>query len=160
MRRLLGLVAAAALLLLVVGPATANSDPHRFPLSFGVFDRGDCGFTVHFDTWSREYAKSSPDGSVLSVTGAAGGILTANGKTLELNLSGPMVMTFAPDGSWSQVSEGRGITWGPNLTAFGLPSNMVATSGLTAYTFNAAGEMTALQTTPHIMVDVCAALAP
>lgn len=160
MRRVLAIVGSFALLLIVVAPAAANSDPHRFPLSFGAFDRSDCGFTVHFDTWSRMYARASADGSVITVTGAAGGTLSANGKTLTLNLSGPMELTYAPDGSWSQVSEGRGITWGPNLTAFGLPSNIVATAGLTAYAFDAAGNMSRLTRTPRVMVDVCAALAP
>jgi hypothetical protein len=160
MRRLLAIVGSIALLLMVVAPAAANSDPHRFPFGFGNFDRTDCGFTIHFDTWSREYARSSPDGSTLSVTGATGATLSANEKALELNLSGPMVLTPAPDGSWAQVSEGRSIVWGPNLTDFGLPSNMVATSGLTEYTFDGAGNMVALARAPHVMVDVCAALAP
>ncbi len=159
MRRLGMFFAAGALLLVVAPPAMANSDPHRFPFGWGSFDRYDCGFAVHFDTWSREYGSVSADGSVMRLTGAAGATLSANGKTLELNLSGPATYTFLPDGGMVQVSQGRSILWGPNLEAFGLPSNMVATSGPSVSTSDPDGAIVSMPIVPHVMVDVCAALS-
>ncbi len=158
MRSLVGFVGACALLLAAAAPVAANSDPHRFPFGFGSFDRGECGYTIHFDTWSQMYATPSADGSVLTIRGAAGATLTANGKSLELNLSGPMTLTFLPDGGYTQVSEGLGILWANNFTDFGLPSNIVVTSGLGKYTASADGTVLEMPRVPHVMVDVCRVL--
>lgn len=158
MRSLIVFVGACALLLAGATPVAGNSDPHRFPFGFGTFDLSECGYTIHFDTWSRMYATPSADGSVLTVRGAAGGTLTAHGKSLELNLSGPMTLAFLPDGGYTQVSEGLGILWANNFTDFGLPSNIVVASGLASYSATADGTVLEMPRVPHVMVDVCAAL--
>lgn len=170
MRRLEAALAALALLLMAVAPVQANSDPHRFPFGFGEFDlTGPCAFTVHFDTAGNMYARAStlPDGSTaIAFTGFADGTLSnpGNGKSVHLNLSGPGTFFYGSDGSFlGQTTTGRGVLWAPNLTAFGLPSNLVATSGPTAWTSAAADNwagyvVTAMTRTPPIITDICAAL--
>ena len=174
MRRFLAAAATAALLLASVGAmtASANNDPHRTFLPAGSFDLvGACVFTVHFDFLTdNEYGTFStlPNGStVVKVTGSVTVRLSnaENGKWLVVNAGGPSMITYAPDGlTWNTVYEGRSLLFSSNLTDFGFPSNLVATSGLLTATGEAANNwagttMTSWGKMPHVMVDVCAALS-
>jgi hypothetical protein len=163
-------MAALALLVLAVAPVQANNDPHRFPFEWGAFDlTGPCAFTVHFDTQGNAFGKAStlPDGSTsIAFSGFAEGTLSnpGTGTSIHLNLSGPGTFVYGPDGSFvGQTTTGKGVLWAPNLTAFGLPSNLVATSGPTGWTSAAADNwagyvITSMTRVPPIVMDLCAAL--
>jgi hypothetical protein len=175
MRRALVLVVSVILLLLSVVPvASANNDRHRFFLPSGSFDLaaqpdGPCAFVVHFDTLvNKESGKLATlvDGSTrFTFTGSMKVRLSANGKSVDLNVSGPGRILYAPDGStWSWRFEGRTLTLNPGLSALGFPSDLVLVSGLYDGTAAAAdnwagAEITSVSHMPHVDLDVCAALS-
>jgi len=105
-----------------------------------------------------------PDGStVLDVIRALIGSVSNvdTGKTIQVNASGPATVTVSPDGS-TATSDARGLVLlpGPNLTAFGFPSNLVVTSGAWQYTQESGlGALLAMSGTPHLLTDVCAVLS-
>jgi hypothetical protein len=175
MRRVLVLVVSIMLLLLSVVPAaSANNDPHRFFLPQGSFDfaaapNGPCAFPIHLDTVvNREYGKQTTlaDGSTLfTLTGAMRVRLSANGTSIDLNVSGPGRYLYAPDGNtWSFSMRGLMLILNPQLSDMGYPSDMVLTSGLWEGTAtvadNWAGSLfTGVSHLGHLELDVCAALS-
>lgn len=166
----LPMAAVAGVLLTLLSPATAlaNDDPHRTFLAAAPFDLpvGVCSFPVHLTfPVNNEYGtfSTAADGStVIKVTGAV--VVTATNKltgaTLTLDASGPAMLTFSPDGTTEQLDgRGLGLFFAANGPQFGLPSNLVYTSGpLDATIALATNSLTSLNN-PHVLLDVCAALA-
>lgn len=171
------LAASAAVAALVVGPGSgsANNDLHRIFEPAGPFDlpAGYCAFPVHLDfPADREYGTLTtlPDGStVIETTGSL--MVTAsneaNGKSVQINAGGPGTITIPPTGTPIVYDlRGRSLLIGTNLTAFGLPSNVVAgagpahfveaTNGLGGLPF---GATISASGAPQVLMDVCAALA-
>jgi hypothetical protein len=165
---LLALTAAVALVMAPVS-ASSNKEPHRMFLAAAPFDlpAGFCDFPVHFEfPVNKEYAKVStgPDGStIFKVNGSLFVSLTntATGKTITVNASGPGTDTFSADGTTLIFDGlGLGLLFAPNLTQFGLPSNIVQTSGPALATIDlTTGAVTSMATQPHVLLDVCAALS-
>ncbi len=166
------LLAVTAAIALLIGPASAsaNNDPHRIYLAAAPFDLPSsfCGFPIHIDTLvDKEYAKVSQgaDGSTIyKITGSLFDSVTneATGKTITLNASGPANLTVSPDGTIGTFdARGLGLVFAPNLTQFGLPSNLVLVSGPTLASFDLVnGTVISMATQPHVLLDVCAALSP
>jgi hypothetical protein len=169
------LAASVTLLLASLVPvASANNDPHRFFLPQGSIDfaaqpDGPCTFPVHLDTIvNKEYGKQTvlADGSTLfTITGSMVVRVSANGKSFDLNVSGPGTYLIASDGStWSFSQRGQMLVLSPQLTDLGYPSDFVLTSGLwegTAATAdNWAGSVyTGVSHLGHLEMDICAALS-
>jgi hypothetical protein len=162
--------AAAAVAMVAAAPAAANNDPHRIYLAAAPFDlpASLCGFPVHVEPLvDKEYAtvSTNPDGSTTyKVTGSLFVSLTnaGTGKTISANISGPGSFTFPADGTTLTVSStGVGLTWAPNLTDFGAPSNIVVTAGPIQVTFDVATGAVLSPSTqvPNVLIDVCAALS-
>jgi hypothetical protein len=154
--------------LLAPSSAFANNDPHRTFLAATPFDLvGFCNFPVHFDfPINKEYGTitMAADGStIIKFTGSLFPSVTneATGKTITLNASGPGTITISPDGTTEQFNaQGVGIIFAPNLTQFGFPSELVQTSGLAVFTEDlGTGSIVSFTTVPHLLLDVCAALA-
>jgi hypothetical protein len=156
---------------LLIGPtsASANNDPHRFFFASGPVDipADVCGFPMHFDVvTNKEYASLTvtADGtSIIKVTGSFVVTFTnsTTGKSITLNASGPGTFTF-PANSSLQIVDASGLSFwvGPNLSEFGLP-NAFLSSGplqLTADTSNF--QVVSVARQPHVLVDICSALAP
>jgi hypothetical protein len=159
-----------AIALLIAASASANNDPHRIYLPLAPFDlpASYCGFPVHIEPLAnREYAKVSQgaDGStVYKITGSlfVGVTNTTTGRATTLNISGPGTFTFSVDGTVGTF-DGRGLSllYASNVTQFGLPSNLVVTSGPGPVSIDLVnGTILSLPTTPHVLLDVCAALSP
>ncbi len=167
MRRLFVVLAAAVLLLAAAAPAAANNDPHRFlferqPPS-GDFPAGwPCAFAIHGETLvDNSYASFvvGADGTaVFKVTGTLKSRLSANGKSIDINVSGPFTETFYPDGSDSVRFEGRQLMYQPFLPDLGFPSPIVVFNGLFEANADASGNIT-VSRMPHVDLDICAALA-
>ena len=160
---------AAAACAIAVASASANNDPHRFFLDSSPMDfpASFCGFPVHVEAVvNKEYAKVSQgaDGStILKITGSLFDRATNEdtGKSITFNASGPVTLTFSPDGTTLTI-QGRGLTgaFAPNLTEFGFPSNIVVFSGPALATVDlATGAVISLAGQPHVVLDVCAALS-
>jgi hypothetical protein len=160
------LVASCALL--EPATASANNDPHRTFLAAVPFDlpTGICSFPVHLDfPVNNEYGtfSTATDGStVIKVTGNVFVTVTnkATGNSVTLNASGPATVTISPDGSIEQLDgDGLGLLFFTNGTKFGLPSGLVLTSGPVMFTEDTATtSIISMAATPHVLVDVCAAL--
>jgi hypothetical protein len=172
MRRLsLFLVAALALMLIGPAPVSANNDPHRSFMPTAPFDLAAgtyCAFPVHVDVLAdREYATIStlPDGSTLyTVRGSLMlGVTNENtSKTMTVNSGGPGTYTYPPD-SVNVIGDflGQSALWAPNLTGNGFPSNFVATAGPVSFTMDmTTGDFSNVSAHPHVLTDICTALAP
>ena len=145
-----GLVLALLVTVLVVGAAQA-APPVIVPAPFADFtDTTTCGFPleVHF-TVNRETAKIFSDGTI-RVTGPVKATYTANGKSVSLNIAGPG--EISPTGTFTAQGVGAGPTELPNgeLT-FGYLAGQVEID-ITAGT--------ALLLNGHLVLDICATLAP
>jgi hypothetical protein len=179
LRRVATLLSVTASLATIVAVAplsvSANNDPHRFFEPSGPVDLpvGYCAFPVHVDfSNDREYGTLStlPDGSTVVVTTGSLTVTATNsntGKSMEFNSGGPGTVTTPPSGRPIMYDlRGRSLLLGTNQQAFGLPSNLVATSGpvhavedidgLGGLPF---GTISSLTGNPHVITDVCAALA-
>jgi len=79
--------------------------------------------------------------------------VSANGKTVSFNVSGPEFITFNPDGSVTLI--GRGVGFGPTQTANGV--TLAYNAGVVSI-----DPATGIATIEHgtTLLDVCAALAP
>jgi hypothetical protein len=168
---LLVLLAVVSLAGLTVGGAAtawANNDPHREFLPAAPFDiaANVCGFTVHVEIpVDRQYGKFSTaeDGStILKITGSLVWQLTntSNGKTIEVNASGPGTIVF-PIGTTLAVIDGKGlnIIYITNGADFGVP-NLFYSSGLLRFTTDLSNDTIVSMPRPaHVLLDVCAELS-
>jgi hypothetical protein len=144
------LVLALLVTVLVVGAAQATP-PVIEPAPFPDFtDTTTCGFPleVHF-TVNEQTAKIFSDGTI-RITGPVKATYTANGKSLSLSLAGPTVIS--PTGAFTAQGVGAGPMELPNgdLT-FGYaagPVELDITAGLAVLLHG------------HLLLDICAALAP
>lgn len=160
--------ATAAALASGTSPVSANNDPHRMYMSGTPFElpAGYCSFPVRVTfPVDKEYGTitTAPDGStVIKVTGSVVVTVTneVSGASVTLNASGPGTFTISADGTSEHLDgDGLGLVYGANLTAFGLPSGLVQTSGpLHAAIDTATQNLTSLNS-PHVLLDVCAALS-
>ena len=141
----LGLLLISAML---VVPAAQAAPPVIVPAPVVDFtDSTSCTFPValHF-TANGETAKIFSDGKII-VTGQLNATLSANGKSVSLNISGPA--TIYPNG----VVIGHGVGVGPVL----LPNGQV-TLGYSAGVVDITTG-TAVPLHGHLLLDICAALA-
>jgi hypothetical protein len=175
MRRIGVIVALGALLGMFGGvatasPALADRGPNweflqlpkslPLPLPGGV---GDCGFPIVVNVLvNREYFKAlkTPAGVVATLTtGSLTASLTAHGKTITQNISGPYTTTVFGDGSG--VTAFKGLTLflitQDQAQQFGLPAVSVIAGGLTVSVDREGRTSVSLQ--GHVQVDVCAALS-
>jgi hypothetical protein len=179
MRRIGLIVALGALLGMFGGVVTASPaladrgpkweivptpDPFTLPLTLdGGELTGDCGFNVGVTVpVNREYSKllKTPDGVVATLTtGALTASLTAHGKTITENISGPLKTTVFPDGSAVVAFKGLTLLFITRDQAqqFGLPAVSVIAGGLTV-SVDPEGN-TSVSLRGHVLVDVCAALS-
>jgi hypothetical protein len=115
--------AIAVIFLMAVGlvgvPVAQSSPPTITPAPAGDFvDTTSCGFpvSVHF-TVNGETAKTFSSGSTI-ITGPLRAEYSANGKSVSLNIAGPVFIQIADDGSVTVA--GRGVGAGPVLTSSGV----------------------------------------
>ena len=145
-----GLVLTLLVTVLVVGVAQATP-PVIEPAPFADFtDETTCGFPleVHF-TVNGQTAKIFSDGTI-RVTGPVKATYTANGKSLSLNIAGPA--QISPTG----VVTVRGVGAGPTVLPNGdLTFGYLTGVGEIDFTN---GVVVLLQ--GHLLLDICAALAP
>ena len=165
----LPMAAIAGVLITLLSPTSvlANNDPHRTFLAAAPFDLpvGVCSFPVHLAfPVNNEYGtiSTAADGStVIKVTGALDVTATdkLTGVAVTLNASGPATLTFSPDGTTEQLDgQGLGLFFAANGSQFGLPSNLVYTSGPLDATIDLATNSLTSLNNPHVLLDVCAAL--
>lgn len=173
MRRLGVIVALGALLgtfggVMTASPALARGPKWEFlpkPPAM-TLPAEYCGFEVRATApVNKEFAKilKVSDGSTILL--ATGSVRTSytnleTGKTITENTSGPVKVTFLPDGSVTAVERGRNeLTLTPTQAArFGLPTVSV-TVGRRSISFAPDGSITSLSLHGHVAVDVCAALS-
>jgi hypothetical protein len=172
LRPLLPAIAAGLAGVVLIGApqiAAANSDPHRSFAAAGPLDlpASFCGFPVHIGVVANnEYQTVSlaPDGSTLiKVTGRFVDSATneVSGRTVTVNASGPSTLTVPTEGTiLTYVGHGLTLLYAANATSFGLPSDLVVTSGPLDITLDASSQSLITMTgTPHVLEDVCAALS-
>jgi hypothetical protein len=82
------------------------------------------------------------------------------GKTVTLNVSGPGTVTYPPNSTLGVIaSHGVSIYYVTNGAQFGLP-NLMYVSGLFDFTTDFANDtIVSVARPPHVLLDVCAALA-
>lgn len=167
-----GIVLALSATAILVSPAigSANNDPHRSfsPPTSGTLT-GLCSFNIDYSTLvDNEYSTISnePDGSALiKTTGSLVQRLTNDitQNSIVVNIPGPGTVTIPASGTVITI-DGHGLNaFGyPNLTDFGLPSNAMLTSGPLQYTVDVStfpGKVVSITRTPHVLLDICAALS-
>ena len=155
-----------ALALLVPTGVSAKND-HKMPVESPPFDDASCGFLVHIEATTnkeKETQTLQQDGSfVISGNGAFKQHISnpANGKSVDVNASGPYTYTFSPDGEHLIADvTGRNTLSGPNLVDFGYPSNFIATAGPVHFTVSRANAPAFDSVSGgNVLLDICAALA-
>jgi hypothetical protein len=92
------------------------------------------------------------------VTGKATATVTANGKTLSYNVSGPAKITNNPDGSFSATAGGPNLLYTTVANSYpGVPP-LAYSTGRVQFTVAASGKTTSYSLN-GARTDVCAALA-
>jgi hypothetical protein len=173
MRRVGVIVALGALLGMLGGAVTASpalaggrGDGWQFismPPTF-IVDPVFCGFAIQgTQLVDKVFVKAlkTADGSMAFLgTGADKTSLTANGKTITADISGPIKFIDFPDGSATFLARGHQfVLLAPaDAARFGLPAAFISAGALTE-TLDAAGNITSLSLDGHVLVDVCAALS-
>lgn len=149
----------------------ANSDAHRVFAAAAPFDlpAAYCGFPVHVGIEdNQEYSTVSTlagGSTVIKTTGSFVAVVTneSSGHSRTVNASGPGTITVDPDGVNATIEiEGLGLFYAANGTAYGLPSDLVATSGLTELTSDLPNDTitgSGFIRAPHVVTDLCADLA-
>jgi hypothetical protein len=122
-----------------------------------------CGFEIQgTQLVDKIFVKAlkTADGSMLLFTGAAKISLSANGKTITANVSGPVKEIDFPDGSATFLTKGLqpNVLLPADAARFGLPAVFISAGALTA-SVDANGNITSLTLNGHVLVDVCAALS-
>jgi hypothetical protein len=133
------------------------------PPTFTI-DPVPCGFGIQgTQLVDKVFVKAlkTADGSMaLLGTGADKISLTANGKTITANISGPLKVIDFPDGSATVLAQGRQfVVLAPaDAARFGLPAAFISAGALNE-SVAADGTPTSLSLNGHVLVDVCAALS-
>ena len=143
----LALVLAVGAALLSV-PVAQATPPTIVPAPGVDFtDTTSCGFDVdvHYTT-NGETAKIFSDGKII-VTGPLAATFSASGKSVTLNIAGPATIT-------GESVIGHGVGAGPTLlpngqTTLAYNAGVVDISGAAAVIIHG-----------HVLLDICAALAP
>ena len=151
MRRL---IVGVLLLTATVAAPIALAGPVRVPAPASDFTDGTtCGFAVHVHfTVNGESAITFDDGRVI-VTGPLSAQFSANGKSVTLNISGPV--TVIPAGNAVMIV-GRGVGAGPFLLPDGSTTLAYAAGPATV---DPTGGPAVLKHGTFLL-DICAALAP
>ncbi len=173
MRRIGVMVALGALLGMLGGTVTASpaladgrGDGWQFvslPPTFTV-DPVFCGFEIQGTQLADKIfvkALKTADGSMAFLfTGTSKISLTANGKTITADVSGPAKEIVFPDDSVTVLLKGlQPTTLAPaDAARFGLPGVFISAGALTE-TVAPDGTITSLSLNGHVLVDVCAALS-
>jgi hypothetical protein len=146
MRRLLVGLMTLAVTGAVGAPIAQGDPPTVTPAPQTDFvDTSSCAFpvSVHF-TINGETTKTFTNGTTI-ITGPLFAQFSANGKTVSLNVSGPVKLTA------SGAFLARGVGAGPTLT----PSGIVL-----AYSAGVVDASSGVLEHGHILLNICAALAP
>jgi hypothetical protein len=144
MRRFLLVVVAAAAL---IAPAARAGSPTFTPLPAFSFTDTTCGFDVLVQASAGETLKEFSNGTVI-VSGPLSATLSANGKTVTVNIPGPYIA----------ISGHTAFGHGLGLVAIQLPDGRVTL----AYVSGLIDDEVFPQRLIHgtVLLDVCAALAP
>jgi hypothetical protein len=172
-RRLGVIVAAGALLgmsagMLAASPALAGRGPQwqLVPETPFTVPAAICGFKVGVAfPVVKTYGKllKAADGSVITLgSGSLQASYTnlSTGTAVTEHISGPTRTHINPDGSGFAAFKGRnGLFLTPaQAQQFGLPA-LAVTAGPVQVSFNAAGTVTGITLSGHVLVDICAALS-
>ena len=134
-------------------PVARADPPTRIPLTSADFVDTTCGFpvAVHI-VRDGETLKVFSNGKAI-ITGPLSVQLSANGKTVSLNVSGPATITNNPDGSVTII--GHGVGFGPTQTTNGV--TLAYNAGVVSI-----DPVTDIATIEHgtMLLDLCTALAP
>jgi hypothetical protein len=143
MRRIWLLVVVAAA---VIAPAARADSPTFTPLPAFTFTDTTCGFDVLIQASAGETLKEFSNGSVI-VSGPLSATLSANGKTITVNIPGPFIAISG------HTATGLGL----GLIPIQLPDGRVTL----AYVAGPVDE-SGFPTLVHgkVLLDLCAALAP
>jgi hypothetical protein len=174
MRRFGVIVALGALLSMIGGAATATpalaggrGDGWQF-IDFGPTVTDDCGFPINVtvdvdNVFGREL--TAPDGStIMQFNGAFKLTWTnpANGKSVSMNVPGPLKFTVSPDGS-TATSTGTGVTaldlTPADAAVLDVPPVFVFAGRGTATIDLSTGTIVSGSIVGRILLDVCAALS-
>lgn len=137
--------------LVLVPVATASAPVFTPPEPIPDFTDTACGFDINVHTSANgEVTKEFSDGHLL-ITGKLRTEVSANEKTISLNISGPATISFAPDGS--AFLFGRGLGVGDFVTDAGVRFLQVA--GPVHQTLD--GSVPPVQ--GHVLLDLCTALS-
>ncbi len=154
----------AALLFSQVGTVEANRPTRQFIPASPFTLSGVCSFDVHIDFLAnKEYATILVDHAgnptAILTTGTLKVSLTnlSNGKSLDLNISGPGRSVTNPDGSATLTSWGPWLWFIPPLPGFNTQLFFLAGQGIAQFDSN--GNLTNFQVVGGTTEDLCAALA-
>ncbi len=154
----------AALLFSQVGTVGANQPTRQFIPASPFTLSGVCSFDVHIDFLAnKEYATILVDHAgnptAILTTGVLKVSLTnlSNGKSLDLNISGPGRSVTNPDGSATLTSWGPWLWFIPPLLGFNTQLFFMAGQGIAQFDSN--GTLTSFQVVGGTTRDLCAALA-
>jgi hypothetical protein len=144
MRRIWLLIVVAAALIV---PAARADSPTFTPLPAFTFTDTTCGFDVFVQASAGETLKEFSNGTVI-VSGPLTATLSANGKTVTVNIPGPYIAISG------HTAFGHGLA----LVAIQLPDGGVTL----AYVSGVIDDEVFPQRIIHgtVLLDVCAALAP
>jgi hypothetical protein len=154
----LGLAAIA-----LAAPIALADPPIKVPIvqTGFVLPASVCGFAVSVDFPNQHQHGRIYANGVFAAEGQLTTVLSAHGKTLEANISGPGRLTANADGSLSLRAEGRNLVYlnagdlGP-----GRPGALMLTSGLVVETLSPTGQLVPGSfATTGAVTDVCALLA-
>jgi len=159
-KRLIAILLGVVLVLLLA-PAASADKPVREFLPAGDFTlTGVCAFPVGIEvTTNKEFITTFSDGRQL-ITGAFKVRVTNldSDESLDLNISGPGVITENSDGSVTLEAHGPWMIWFfPGDLGPGSPGRLFVNNGNFVETFSAAGLTIDKQTGSQ--QDICAALA-
>ena len=161
-KRVAAFVGAIVLAGLALAPAATAEKPARFFLPTDDFVlSGPCAFDVDYHVLTnKEYGTLFSNGHLL-ITGSFKVRLTnlSNGHSMDVNISGPGVITFLPDGGLKVTAWGNWLFWFfPGMLGPQSPGKLILTTGLTSEVLDANVNVVSLEL-PRNTTDACAALA-
>jgi hypothetical protein len=159
-KRLIAILLGVVLTLLLAPAASADKPAREFLPAEDFTLTGVCAFPVREEvTTNNEFITTFTDGRQL-ITGSLKVRATNldSGKALDLNISGPGVITENADGSVTLDAYGSWLIWFfPGDLGPGSPGQLFVNSGHFVETFSSTGVTVDKQTGSQ--QDICAALA-